>query len=246
MTHRPFPLVIAGTLALCGCLVTTLVCGQDQPKQKKKPGLSADVVMKRAHDVRADWQEFSGFKADLVVSADATRIDGTVVVSAEGKVAVQLADSDVATWCEQDLQSLVNHRLPSVSQEYDVAYIKGERPNALGRLIRFNDDRMHSVYRIRYNLITEVHRTMGDQKLMINVVDVQWSKEKKVLPRTYTVSLTDVKTGVVNSMQVVNNRWVRVGTFDLPVRILKVINKEGGGREVHEIRLANHELLKAE
>ena len=199
--------------------------------------------MKRAHDVRAEWKDFSGFKADVVVSADSNHIDGTVVVSADGDVALQLADSEVAEWAKEDLKSLVDHRLPRGSREYDVEFVKGERPNAQGRLIRFNDDRMHSVYRVRYNLITEVHRTMGNRKLMINVVDVQWNQEKKTLPRTYTVSSTDVKTDEVSSMQVVNNRWARVGMFDLPARVLKIINKEDGGREVREIRLENHELL---
>ncbi len=243
MTHRPFSQFVIGVFATCGCIATTLVFGEDQPKQEQKRGFTAAEVMKRAHDVRAEWKDFSGFKADVVVSADSNRVDGTVVVSAEGKVAFHLADSQLAEWAKEDLQSLVNHRLPGGSREYDVAFVKGERPNALGRLIRFNDDRVHSVYRVRYNLITEVHRTMDKTKLMINVVDVQWNKEKKLLPRTYTVSWTDVKTGEVSSMQVVNNRWVRIGKIDLPARILKIIHKEDGRREIHEIRLANHELL---
>jgi hypothetical protein len=244
MMHSPFSQVVIAALALCGCIVTTLACGEDQPNQAKKRGVTAAEMMKRAHDARAAWKDFSGFKADVGVSAGSNRVDGTVVVSAEGKVAFHLADSKLAEWATEDLQSLVNHRLPGGSREYDVAFVKGERPNALGRLIRFNDNRMHSVYRVRYNLITEVHRTMDAQKLMINVVDVQWNKEKKILPRTYTVSWTDVKTGEVSSMQVVNNRWVRIDKIDLPIRILKIINKEDGGREVHEIRLANHELLR--
>lgn len=246
MTDHPFSRFVVNALAICGCIVTTLVFGEDQPQQDKKQGLTAAEVMKRAHDARAEWKNFKGFKADVTVSADSNRVDGTVVVSAEGEVAFQLADSEVAKWATQDLKSLVDHRLPGGSREYDVAFVKGERPNALGRLIRFNDDRMHSVYRVRYNLITEVHRTMDNRKLMINVVDVQWNKEKKILPRTYTVSWTDVKTDEVSSMQVVNIRWARVGEIDLPARILKVVNKEDGGREVHEIRLANHELLTSE
>ena len=245
MTYRPFPQCVIGALAICGCMVTTLAFSEDQPKQEKKHGFTAAEVMKRAHDVRAEWKDFSGFKADVVVSVDSDRFDGTVVVSREGEVAFQIADSELAEWATEDLESLVSHRLPGGSREYDVAFVKGERPNALGRLIRFNDDRMHSVYRVRSKLITEVHRTMGNRKLMINVVDVQRNKEKKILPRTYTVSWTDVKTGEVSSMQVVNNRWVRIGNIDLPSRILKIINKEGGGREVNEIRLANHELLTA-
>ena len=86
---------------------------------------------------------------------------------------------------------------------------------------------------------------MGDRKLMINVVDVQRNKEKKILPRTYTVTWTDVKTGSVDSMHVTNNRWVRIGKFDLPSKVLNIINKETGDREVREIRLSNHELLVA-
>lgn len=244
MTRYRISRLVFGALAICGSVATTSALGEDQAAQSQNRR-SAVEVMKRAHDVRAEWKVFSGFKADVVVSADSRRADGTVVVSAEGGVTLQLADSELTSWANEDLQSLVDHRLPGGSREYDVAFVKGERPNALGRLIRFNDDRMHSVYRIRNNIITEVHRTMGSQQLMINVVDVQRNKEKKILPRTYTVSWTDVKTGKVRSMQVVNNRWVRIGQIDLPARVLKVINKEDGSREVQEIRLSNHELLTA-
>jgi len=245
MTYYRFSRLVLGAIAICVSFTTASAVGEDQPAQTKKRRFNAAEVMKRAHDVRAEWKDFTGFKADVVVSADSNRMDGTVIVSADGKVALQLADSELASWANDDLQPLVDHRLPGGSREYDVAFVEGERPNALGRLIRFNDDRMHSVYRVRNNIITEVHRTMGDQQLMINVVDVQQNKEKKILPRTYTVSWTDVKTGKASSLQVVNNRWVRVGELDLPSRVLKIITKDEGKRQVHEIRLSNHELLSA-
>ncbi len=245
MKHYPFSRFVVGALTLCGCIVTTLAFGEDNPTQEPKRRFTAAEIMKRAHDVRAKWNDFSGFKADVAVFSDSNRVDGTVVVSAEGKVSLQISDPELGKWATEDLQSLVDHRFPAESHEYDVAFVKGERPNALGRLIRFNDDRLHSVYRVRYNVITEVHRTMGNRKLIINIVDVQRNKEKKILPRTYTVSWTDVKTGKVSSMQVVNNRWVRIGKIDLPSRVLKVVHKEDGTREVREIRLSNHELLTA-
>jgi hypothetical protein len=237
---------VISSVTVCGFFATSLAFAEANPQQEKKKRLNATEMMKRAHEVRAKWKNFSGFKADVVVSAGSARVNGKVVVSAEGDVEFQLADSEMAEWATQDLTSLVSHRLPGGSQEYDVEFVRGERANALGRLIRFNDDRMHSVYRIRFNLITEVHRTMENQKLMINVVDVQWNKEKKILPRTYTVSWTDAKTGELSSMQVVNNRWVRVGEIDLPNRMLKVIYKEDGTRDVHEIHLTNHQLLSSE
>ena len=56
MTHRPFSQFVIGALALCGCLVTTLVFSEGQPKQKKNRGFTAAEVMKRAHEVRAEWK----------------------------------------------------------------------------------------------------------------------------------------------------------------------------------------------
>ena len=79
-----------------------------------------------------------------------------------------------------------------------MSFVKGEKPNALGRLIR-----------------------------------------------TYSVTWTDVKTGKVASSQLVNNRWTRVGQWDLPIRLLKVESKADGTRVVREIRLTDHKLLKA-
>lgn len=232
-------------LVTFGCGVNQATLAQKKVTQKKSGRVSAAEVMKRAHDKRAEWTDFCGFKAEIVVKDGDQSLSGTLLVSANGKVRLQLSDPEIAKWVQADLKSLVEHRLPGSDGEYDVSYVKGEKANALGRLIAFNEDRMHSVYRIRYNVITEVHRDMGERKLMINVIDVQWNKEKKILPRTYTVSMTDAKTGKISSTQIVNNHWLRVGKFDLPIRVLKITNKADGAREVREIRLTGHELLKA-
>lgn len=229
-----------------GFIVQQTTFAQDQAGKTQQKRRSAVETMKRAHDNRGEWKDFTGFSADIAVHDQDAKLNGALKIDADGEVTIQLSDSKIAEWVRADLKSLVEHRLPTRDREYDVSFVKGEKPNALGRLIAFNDDRTHSVYRIRNNLITEVHRNMGNQKLMISVLDVQWNKERKTLPRTYTVSWTDAKTGKVTSSQLVNNRWSRVGGWDLPVRLLKIENKADGARIVREIRLTNHKLLKEE
>jgi len=209
---------------------------------QKKSRLSAPEMMQKAHENRAQWDDFPGFSADLVVFADTQRAAGQITVSAEGDIELQLTEDESFSWISEDLQSLVSHRLPQEDREYNVSFVAGQRATGLGRLIQFNEDRMHSVYRVRGNVITEVHRTMDPKKMLISVIDVRRNPEKKYLPRSYSVTWTDAKTGKLLSTTVVNNQWVRVGRLDLPSRVLKVIDKEDGSREVHDLRLSNHKL----
>ena len=227
----------------CFLIASMAICAGAQ-QEPKRAGRSAAERMRRAHDARAQWDEFSGFTADLVVFAGTERARGKLVVNAAGEVDVQMRGDGSFSWVSEDLQSLVDHRLPGDQQEYDVSF-EDDPATALGRLIRFNDDRMHSVYRIRQDVITEVHRTMGQRVLLISVIDTKRNHSKKHLPQTYSVNWTDAETGKLLSSEVVHNDWVRVQELDLPSRVLKVIHSEDGSREVRNLRLSNHQVTAA-
>ena len=227
-------------LATWAAIVPMMTQAQDQDKRDTQRQTAAEM-MQKAHATRAEWRQFPGFSADLVVFAGTQRTKGQLNVSKEGEVELQLSADDSLSWVNDDLQSLVDHRLPSGDREYDVSFDDVD-VTGMGRQIRFNDDSMHSVYRIRHNVITEVHRTMGPKKLLISVMDVKRNREKKHLPRTYSVSWIDVKSGRLLSTETVNNQWVRIGDLDLPSRVLKVVHDEDGSRDVLDLRLSNHKL----
>ncbi|MDA1013774.1 MAG: DUF3386 family protein [Planctomycetota bacterium] len=151
--------------------------------------------------------------------------------------------SDGFEWVEQRLRSLVSHRLPPERERtFDVVFADDVQTHPLGRLIRFNADRLHSVYRIQDDVITEVHRTMGQSRFTISVTDAARNAEGKLLPGCYSLSWWDVDSGNLTASETVRNDWVRVALWDLPSRLLSVRTEDDGQREVRQITFANHQL----
>ncbi|MBW3543232.1 MAG: DUF3386 family protein [Planctomycetes bacterium] len=207
---------------------------------------SAEELMRRAHEARAEWGEgFPGFEADVVVSQDDTRVKGRLSVSADGELTLTLAEGlKDEQAVRRRLESLVQHRQAGGEREYDVDFADESHSHPLGRLIRFNDDRLHSIYRVKGDVITEVHRTMGESRFTISVLDVSRNKQGKYLPHIYTVSFWDAKTGDLKDAFTTSNEWKAVGGFDLPSRILTVSTGNEAERHVDEIAIGNHKLLK--
>ncbi len=205
---------------------------------------SAEEMMLRAHAARATWEKFPGFRAKVELNRGGQVLSGEVVVRGDGAVSLQFPQAVDLTWAQRKLDSLVAHRLPTGETSYNVQFADEQVQHPLGRLIRFNDDRLHSVYRIRDDVITEVHRQMGETRFTISVVEVARNAEGKYLPRTYTVSFWDGSSGALRSTTTVYNAWVRVGGFDLPQRVLSIETADGGRREVNQILFSGHELLE--
>ena len=208
---------------------------------------TAAELMVRAHQARAEWgDDFPGFRADIVVWQDDARTKGELVVTADGDVKLTFvrppADENAI---RRRLESLVMHRRSSGQREYDVEFADDQRSHPLGRLIRFTDDRLHSVYRIKNDVITEVHRTAGQTRFTISVIEVTRNQEKKYLPRTYTVSFWDAQTGALKTVSTTYNRWKRVGKFDLPAKVLSISTGRDNARTVNQIVLRNHKLLSS-
>ncbi len=205
--------------------------------------VSAQQMMIRAHQARAEWNNFPGFTASLQVCRDGQSVSGRITVNHEGEIQLQLPDESGWEWVETSLRSVVAHRQPSADRKYDVQFADDETEHPLGRLIRLNKDLMGSMYRIKGDVITEVHRKMGAQRFTISVLEVSRNQEGKYLPRTYSFSTWDAKRGDLLQNTTVHNSWKRVGNYDLPERLLWVITKNQGQREVRQIRFRDQRLL---
>jgi hypothetical protein len=205
---------------------------------------SAVEMMTRAHDARATWNGFPGFSADLEIADNGATSSGRLTVSADGKLNLTSSSGAVKEWVQRTLESTVQHRIVATERTYDVSFADDEINHPLGRLIRINDDQlMGSSYRIRDDVITEVHRTMGDSRFTITVTDVSRNPEGKHLPKSYSVSFWDAKTGNLKSTNTVFDEWARVGRWELPKRLLSVETRDDARRNVREIRFSNHKLL---
>jgi hypothetical protein len=181
-----------------------------------------------------------------VVSSDSQRREGTLRVSADQDVTLNLSTDGEFAWASRAINSLVQHRFSTGEESYNVEFADEVLEHPLGRLIRFKEDRLHSLYRISGDYISEVHRTMGDTRFTISVLQVARNAEGKYLPHTYSVSYWNAKTGELTSNRVVQDTWRRVGKWDLPERTVAVLTAADGQRQVQAVEFKNLRLLGTE
>ncbi len=232
-----------GWLLVAGSAAVAL--GQ-QGKQDKAPSPSAQEMMIRAHQARAQWKDFPGFEADAVLVVENRRIRRKVTVTPELELKWDQPLPKAFAAAGRRLLSVVQHRRANEQREYDVTLVPEKGAHPLGRLIRFNDDAMHSQYRIRGDVITQVSRQTPGGSFTITVLQVVRNPEKKYLPRVYTVTFFNKPQqgpATIRSSNVVVLDWERVGRWDLPRRI-RSVGSSPAGVKMEVIRLQNHRLLE--
>lgn len=244
LSSRDATILAAGFVVLA-IVLTGVATAKDKPAAGNASQLTAEQMMVRAHKARAEWNNLPGFEADIITTRDGKRVKGTLTVTDKFKVILSLPDKEEAKWAERSLRSIVGHRKPSPGRKYNVQFADKVKHHPLGRLIKLNEDLMGSEYRIKNDVITEVHRKMGASRFTISVTEVYRNKDGKRLPRSYSFSTWDVKTGALKSNTTVHDTWKRVGKFDLPKRMLWVTTSSDGKREVRQIELRKHKLLGA-
>lgn len=215
----------------------------DTAAPAKEP--SAHDTLVRARDGRAIWHDFPGFTSDLVVHAGGEEIKGKVTIDADGIVALDMPKSAATNWVEEQLNSLVQHRMPDgeVTQG-DVKFAEADTHHPLGRKIDLGDPSLQSAYRIKDDVIMEVNRSMGPLRFTISVLEIERNPEHKYLPRSFTMNFFDSKTDELRSSLGYWNSWQRVGGFDLPEKIIEV-DAHKGGANTKEIVFNNCQLLPA-
>jgi hypothetical protein len=206
----------------------------------------AERMMKAAHAARSGWgASFPGMQAQAVAVIDGQRAEGAVTIGADGAVAWEGGGGPARDWAVEQLESIAMHRSAGVRDAYDVSFADDVADHPLGRLIRFHGGATHSLYRIKDDVITEVHRRMDGVRFTISVTDVTRNAEGQTLPRHFNVSYWDAETGELTSNDDFQDEWARVGAFDLPSRRL-LIRTAKDKREVAELRLSAHALLSRE
>jgi hypothetical protein len=226
----------------CLALLAAPALLADEPAEKPDP--EAERMMREAHVARSGWGgDFPGFRAEAAATLDGDHASGGVTVQADGSVAWEGPSGPAAEWAVGQLESVAMHRSAGVRDEYDVSFADDVTDHPLGRLIRFHGGSTHSLYRIKDDVITEVHRRMDEVRFTITVTDVTRTAEGKTLPRHFNVSYWDAQTGDLKSNDDFQDDWARVGAFDLPARRLMVRTAKDQ-RQVAELVLTNHALLE--
>ncbi len=207
-------------------------------------GESALDLLVRARDGRAMWNEFPGFTTDLTVLSGAETLKGKATIDADGVVTVDLPKGKLTDWVEEQLNSMVQHRMPDgeVSQG-DVTFAEEANAHPLGRKIDLGDPSLQSAYRIREDAIMEVNRAAGPtMRFTISVLEIERNQENKYLPRSFTMNFFDTKSGDLRTSLAYFNSWQRVGAFDLPKQIIE-IDAHKGGASAKQIDFSNCQLL---
>lgn len=201
----------------------------DKSANKAAGELSAAEALTRARDGRSIWHDFPGFTAGLAVTSGGELVKGKVAIDANGTVELDMPKSPLADWVEEQLNSLVQHRMPDgeVAQG-EVKYADNDLTHPLGRKIDLGDPSLQSAYRLKDNVIMEVNRSMGPMRFTISVLEIVRNAENKYLPRSFTMNFFSAKSGELKTSLGYLNEWQRVGAFDLPKTIVEVSAQQGG------------------
>jgi uncharacterized protein DUF3386 len=215
------------------------------PLVRKDADREAVALFERALAARATWEKFPGFTADVSGNVDGRAFSGKVTVAAGGDVTLSLDENVVKPWVEEQLESIVNHRLPLPKSDHAPTLRFGDREgaNPLGRLLIFDGGQFASSYRVVNDRITVVNRSLGPRNMTITVLDDRLNAEGKQLPQAFTVQYWNAADGSLERTDSVSNRWVRVGRYDLPSSIT-VTTASKSGLSVRSIQLTNHKLGK--
>jgi hypothetical protein len=194
------------------------------PMDRREADPAAVALFEEAVAARARWQDFPGFTARIAGNLDSRRFAGTVTVEAGGEAT--FTDDDparseaVSGWVGDQLDSLVLHRLdrpaPPGRPRPVVRFAEARDEHPLGPLVVFEGGRFASSYRIRDRQILVVNRHLGKENMTITVQENERNPEGRFLPRSYTVQYWEAGTGRLVRTEAVEDRWQRVGSWDLP------------------------------
>jgi hypothetical protein len=203
----------------------------------------AGEMLERARSGRSIWNDFPGFVADVNVTANGGSAAGHATIKSDGTVDLDMPASSLKDWAQEQLQSMVQHRMPDGEVNTGkVTYRDDDQTHPLGRQIDLGDPDLESRYRIKDDQILEVSRKMGPMRFVISVLETIRNDEGKYLPQAFTMNFFDGASGTLKTSLAFRNDWQRVGEFDLPKRVLET-NAQNGLVTTREMLFSNCRLL---
>jgi len=194
---------------------------------------------------RAQWKNFPGFSANLEGVVEGRTFAGKIKVDATGDVTIDSDDEVAQVWAEETLRSICMHRIASETNNTPsrLRYADDDLTHPLGRLLAYEGGQFASSYRIKDQQILVVNRHFGPKLVTITVLDNDRNPDGAFLPRSYTVQTWETATGKLLESEAVQDRWQRVGDFDLPA-LHQATTSSDQGQVVRTITLTDHELRK--
>lgn len=227
-------------LALAFAIPSFAVEADTQTTSKTSEPTAASL-RQAAHDAREVWHNFPGFTANIVVSDDSERYEGTIRVGKDFEYVLDIAEEAKKPWLKSKLRSVIAHREPSASPEqYDVSFQDEAAEHVAGRLIAENDG--SGVFRIQDGQIKEVIRRNESSWFEITTLENFTTPAGKVLPQTTSVTFRDPDTGNIQSNLSNYFAWKQVGDFYLPDHCYTVKTGGKGERSVRKLEFSAFQL----
>lgn len=194
---------------------------------------------------RATWRNFPGFSALIQGHYDDRPFSGTVEIEKSGSVKLKIDQEVAAPWVEEQLQSIVMHRLDSPRSAAPLLrFADQDAENPLGRLLTIVGGQAASSYRVKDGQLNVVNRHQGAENMTITVLENTETAEGKSLPRLYNVQYWDGASGALLRTESFENRWQRVGAFHLPT-LNSVLISSSAGLKVRRFELTDLKLSDA-
>jgi hypothetical protein len=206
----------------------------------------AVALFEEALAQRATWTDFPGFTAEIAGEVEGRPYSGTVTVAADGTAEVDLGDeAALVDWVDDQLESITMHRAASQSPTANgpkpiVRLADNQADHPLGRLLAFDGGHFATSYRVKDKQLTTVNRVLDGQNMTISVLENERNPEGKFLPHTYVVQYWDETSGNPLRTETVQDRWMRVGAWDLPAQHT-VTTASADGFSVRSFRLTKHQ-----
>ncbi len=218
------------------------------PLARKEGDPAAVALFEEAIKARAQWKDFPGFTAQIAGQVDGRPFKGKVTVNGDGSVQLDTDDKAVQGWVTEQLESIAMHRAAGPAPKGDrprpvLHFADGDESNPLGRLLVFEGGRFASSYRVKDRQLLVVNRHLGRYDMTITVLDNDRNRDGLFLPRSYTVQYWDAATGEPRRTETVQERWQRVGAWDLPA-LHTVTVASDTGLALRSFTLAGHQLLE--
>lgn len=225
---------------LCCCLSAIAAWAPTPLLHADEPAATAAAMMRQAHEGRAEWRNFQGFEARIRCSADGVTVEGSISVDRDGKMKLSLPEDARFAWVNRPLDSLIGHRMASGEAIFDVEFADNDANHPHGRLLRSLNPKDKSLWRVKEDVLTEVHRTGDDSRFIISIADVHRTPEGKHLPRNFVVTTWETPSGRIQSVRQVHQEWLRVAGVDLPVSYLAISNRSDGTTSTQQIEMFDH------
>lgn len=214
-----------------------------------KPDPAAYDLLKEAHDARQVWPaDFPGFNAEVIFNDNGKIIVGKLSYEQKGGVALTVDEisPESKTWLLNQLNSLLSHRRGG-----DFAKRDGANPitfgdddkSPIGRLVILNDA-LKSSYRVRDSKVVDVTRTIAGERFTINVLETTPVENGKYLPRHFTVTYFDAKTGALKRTESFSDSHTKVSDIWFPTQ-RRVIRADNGVITARVVEIRNPQVKRA-